>query len=257
MAEALTLTTLLAGMLKFDGIFTLQTKGDGAIPTLVCDMTNSGTLRGYASYDIEKLKQVKEKHEGDGHILPKDLIGKGYLAFTVDQKEVAERYQGLVELSDDKVVDSVQHYFKQSEQIKVGIKVFAKRDDKGQWHGSAIMLQELPAQNTKTANDVEDDWRRCMMLLETATQKEMLDPKLPINTMIYRLFHEEEPRVFDSTRIQKGCRCSREKVSNVLNTLSADEIREYKIDGKVFITCEFCNTQYDFTQGDLDALHNE
>lgn len=252
MAEALTLTTLLAGMLKFDGIFTLQTKGDGAIPTLVCDMTNDGALRGYAAFDLDKIKQAKDNHTGDDHILPRDLIGNGHLAFTVDQKNTTERYQGLVELTGDKVVDCVQHYFKQSEQIKVGIKVFAKRDEAGQWHGGAIMLQELPAQEQeKASSDTADDWRRCMMLLDTATMEEMLDPTLPINSLIYRLFHEEEPRVFDPTLIRKGCRCSREKVENVLKTLKGDEVDEYIVDEKVSITCEFCNTSYDFTRDDL------
>lgn len=258
LAEALTLTTLLAGMLKFNGVFTLQTKGDGAIPTLVCDMTNEGVLRGYAAYDLDKIAKVKENHEGDGHILPKELIGKGYLAFTVDQKEIVERYQGLVELTGDKVVDCVQHYFKQSEQIKVGIKVFAKRDEDGKWHGSAIMLQELPPQDQeKSASDTQDDWRRCMMLLETATAKEMLDPKLPVNTLIYRLFHEEEVRVFDPTMIKKGCRCSRDKIVNILKTLKTDEVEDYIEEGKVSITCEFCNTSYDFTRDELKGLTDD
>ncbi len=258
LAEALTLTTLLAGMLKFDGVFTLQMKGDGAIPTLVCDMTNNGFLRGYAGYDLEKLRQIRQNHTGDDHILPKDLIGKGYLAFTVDQKEVTERYQGLVELTGDKVVDCVQHYFKQSEQIKVGIKVFAQRDDQGQWHGGAVMLQELPEQDSlKTASDLEDDWRRCMMLLDTATATEMLDPKLPINTMIYRLFHEENVRVFETVRIQKGCRCSRAKIVNVLKTLKGEDVEEFMIDGKVSITCEFCNTSYDFIDNDLKEFSSD
>ncbi len=258
LAESLTLTTLLAGMLKFDGVFTLQTKGDGAIPTLVCDMTNDGVLRGYLAFDQEKLDKISAETTDDKTILPKDLIGKGYLAFTVDQKEVAERYQGLVELTGDKIVDCVQHYFKQSEQIKVGIKVFAKRDEDGRWQGSAIMLQELPEKREQqAASDIEDDWRRCMTLLNTATAQEMLDKKLPIHDMIYRLFHEEEIRVFEPTHIKKGCRCSLEKITAFLSTLKTSDLDEYIVDDKVFITCEFCNTNYNFTAQEIKGMTHD
>lgn len=259
--DSMTLTTLLAGMLKFDGIFTMQISGNGAIPLVVCDLTNDGAIRAYASVRQDKLKALEESQQADT-LLPKDLIGEGHLAFTVDQNKTSERYQGIVSLNGERIIDSVQHYFQQSEQIKTGIKLFREQDDTGQWHAGAIMLQSLPTpesaengQHLKTNID-EDDWRRAMILLDTATDKEMLNDKLPVNDMIFRLFHEEQVRVFEPLPIVHQCRCSRDRVADIiLKSVPQDQVPEYLDNGIIHMTCEFCNTRYEFTQEQLDDIY--
>jgi molecular chaperone Hsp33 len=74
----------------------------------------------------------------------------------------------------------------------------------------------------------------------------MLDPNLPLNTLLYRLFHEEGIRVFPPIAIEKGCRCSAEKIRTVMDNLSDDEKQEYAENGVISVTCEFCNTTYEF-----------
>ena len=58
LGEAITLAVVLAGALKYDGIFTLQTKGDGPIRLMVADVSTDGAVRGYAQYDQAKLDAV-------------------------------------------------------------------------------------------------------------------------------------------------------------------------------------------------------
>jgi redox-regulated HSP33 family molecular chaperone len=112
-AETITLAALLSSMLKYEGIFTLQTKGDGPVGMLVADMTSKGEVRGCASFDKERVA----KFGNDTDLLPL-FLGKGYIAFTVDQMGKTDRYQGIVELKGKSLVECVQHYFTQSEQIR-------------------------------------------------------------------------------------------------------------------------------------------
>ncbi len=238
LAEALCLTTLLAGMLKFDGIFTLQTKGDAAVRTVVTDMTNQGVLRGAATFNPEVT-------DAPFH----ELVGKGYLAFTVDQATGDERTQGIVPLEGDTLTACVRNYFQQSEQIDTGFVCHVDKDAHGRWTGGAIMVQNLAREGGHgEAKRVagEEDWQRALALMHSVTSAELLEPTLPLNTLLYRLFHEEGVRVFDPITITRGCRCNPEKIETVLKSLSLEEKREYSDNGVITVTCEFCSTSYQF-----------
>src|SRR5438270_1571102 len=128
LGEAITLAIVLAGALKYDGIFTLQTKSDGPVRLIVADVSTDGAVRGYAQYDSERLEAALEPGLRPGHSpsVP-DLIGAGYIAFTVDQGEDTERYQAIVELVGATLAECAQHYFRQSEQVQAGIKLCVAR----------------------------------------------------------------------------------------------------------------------------------
>lgn len=258
LADTILLAATLASSLKYDGIFTLQTKGDGPVAYTVADVTSVGDLRGYARVDLERLAEQRG-HKGFKADLG-SLLGSGYVAFTVDQGEHTERYQGIVELRGATLADAVRHYFKQSEQLAASIKSFVSKDADGKWVGGAIMLQALPPEDAGTFADHqagvrEEDWHRAGLLLETVTAHELLDPALTANELIYRLFHEESPRIFERRELRPGCRCSRERVTDVLRSLDRGELEELRIDGVVAVTCEFCNATYNFNEQDLDKVY--
>lgn len=243
-AEAVALTLLLGSMLKYEGTFILQAQGDGAVKRIVADMTSNNEVRGTAGFDAEKLAEVAKLENPT----IKDLMGAGYLAFTVDQGLHMERYQGIVELVGQNLKTSIQHYFAQSEQINTAINLASKRDENGNWRAGAIMLQHMP-EHEKIPQDVKpvaENWLRASILLETCSEEELLDPRLTDDTLLYRLFHEEGIRVFPSQKLTKGCRCTPEKLQNVLKTLSDEERQEVAVDGKITMTCEFCNRHFNF-----------
>src|SRR5690606_34950940 len=113
LGEALALTAGLAGLLKFDGTFSLQIKGDGPVTLLATDVTTAGALRGYASHDPERLAPLLA--EGAETPSVARLFGAGYIAFTVDQGPDTERYQGIVDLAGATLADCTHHYFRNSE----------------------------------------------------------------------------------------------------------------------------------------------
>jgi molecular chaperone Hsp33 len=255
LGQTITLAVALAGMLKYDGIFTLQAKGDGPVGMIVADVTSAGDLRGYAHFDEERVAGL-----APGASTIPELLGDGYLAFTVDQGENTERYQGIVELTGSTLTESVNHYFRQSEQIETGMTVTVSRGGDGHgWRSGALLLQRMPGEGGTPvrASDDEDDWRRAMVLMSSVTDAELTDPGLPANDLLFRLFHEEGVRVWPPVPVRAGCRCSRERVSTVLRSLPRSEIEELKVDGKVRVTCQFCSSTYGFDEDELARVYED
>jgi molecular chaperone Hsp33 len=281
LAEALTVTVVLGSALKFEGIFTLQTRGDGPVPMVVTDVTSDGKLRGYAKFDEEKIAELSarlgldESADDDfperpsHHAGVRKLLGEGYLAFTVDQGNSTDRYQGIVELTGISLADCVINYFRQSEQLDTGVSVKVKLRH-GHWRAGGLMLQRMPEDqqqiiNRRLGNDVEDGWRRAMVMLETLKTEEMVDAGLPVNDLLYRLFNEDGVRVFERHPVLRECRCNRERILNMLGNLPREALIDMATgdedeDGEdvsgnghakgghdepsVEVTCEFCSTVY-------------
>lgn len=257
LGEAITLAVVLAGMLKYDGIFTLQTKSDGPVRLIVADVSTAGAVRGYAQYDRERLDEALASGRG-GAPVPQ-LMGAGYIAFTVDQGEHTERYQGIVELVGATLAECAQHYFRQSEQIQAGIKLsVARAGEGGAWRAGGLMLQRVPPEGgyTLLADDVEDAWRRAMVMMSSATSAELVDPELPPRRLLFRLFHEDGVRVFRTQPVEARCRCSRERILGILRSFPDEDVAEMRAEKITTVTCEFCNTRYDFTPDDLAPLNS-
>ena len=247
LGEAIALAVALAGALKYDGIFTLQTKSDGPVRLIVADVSTEGAVRGYAQYDAKRLHEIGLR-PGQSPSVPQ-LIGGGYIAFTVDQGEDTERYQGIVELVGANLAECAQHYFRQSEQIQAGIKLSAARSGPdGTWRAGGLMLQRVPPEGGRRviADDVEDGWRRAMVLMSSATSAELVDPELPPRRLLFRLFHEEQVRVFRTHPLEARCRCSRERIARILRAFPIEDIEDMQKDEVTTVTCEFCNTRYEF-----------
>jgi molecular chaperone Hsp33 len=258
LSEVLTLCLLLSSMLKYEGVFSLQIKGDGAIRTLVADVTSKGEVRAYAGFDDAAVKKLaKRKKDTSNHYY--HLLGKGYMAFTVDHGGTDHRYQGIVELKGESIVDAAQHYLTQSEQIKTSFKMAVHPQD-GHWRSGGIMIQQMPDEDAGKG-DVEpdiEDWTRAAMLLSTCSEGEILSPVLHSADVLYRLFHEEGVRIYSPTHVRFKCRCTRARVIDILRTIPRPEIEDICVkEGRVMIKCEFCSEEYGFTATELDKIYEE
>ena len=255
LGEALALAVALASTLKYDGVFTLQTKGDGPIRLLVADVTTKGAVRGYAQYDAGKLAQATMT----GAVSVPRLLGAGYLAFTVDQGEETERYQGIVALEGATLAECIHHYFRQSEQIAAGIKVAVDRGSDGAWRAGSLLIQKLPdgerAEFLGTREEREDGWRRALILMGSVTSAELTDPALSPEDLLYRLFHEDGVRVFRTHGVRAECRCSRARIDRILRSLPVAERQGLgQADGSMTVTCEFCSASYRFERDAVAAI---
>ncbi len=276
LVEMLTLTAMLSSMMKYDGVFSLQTSGDGPVRPMVSDMTSKGHLRGYAGFDAARLAAVVEGAAVEGAAVEgaaveaaagaevaagvAALLGHGHLAYTVDQGPDMERYQGIVALSGATLADCLQHYFLQSEQIQTGLIVVSGNGSGAQggaWRAAGLILQRLPEEAGRAAAVAPDDdaWRRAMVLQASCTEAELLDPDLPVNDLLYRLFHQEGVRVFQRRPLVARCRCARTRLEETLQSLPRVEIEDLKVDGEVVVTCEYCDRRYHFDDTALARIY--
>ncbi len=268
LGETLALAATLAGALKFDGVFTLQTKGDGPIGLMVADMTSNGQLRGYALFDSERLDaaMTKARESGPGNSVP-HLVGAGHLAFTIDQGPDTDRTQGIVELNGATLADCIHHYFRQSEQIDAAIKVAIGQGPhgggEGAWRAGAMMIQRLPEDRRRAGplatgkdfDDGDDGWREAVVLMGSATAAELTDENLKPDRLLYRLFHDPGVRVYRPVALDAGCQCSRVRVANMLRNIPEDEIKRLIVDGEVVVTCEFCGSRHGFNLARIRELY--
>lgn len=248
LAEATALAAAMASSLKFEGKLILQTQSDGPVNMLVADVTTDGALRGYAQFD-EAAYTALSMHDF------RSLLGKGYIAFTVDQGQYTERYQGIVDLSGSSLAECIQHYFYQSDQVDMTVRVAADRDSAGAWRAGAILAQRLPEiggeGEVSDGAAARDAWDRALAFINSVQADELTDVNLPAQTLLYRLFHEDGVRVSETQALRHQCQCSEDRLKTVLLSLSAEELADCFVDGTVSSTCEFCNTTYAFTPEDL------
>lgn len=265
LSELLALAAAVAGALKFDGVFTLQAKGDGPIRTLMADITSDGAMRGYAQFDHEQFDQADDADErtcgvGGRSSVPR-LLGSGYLAFTVDQGPDTDRYQGIVELAGATLADCAHAYFRQSEQLQAVVKLASVSASGSGPSAAALMVQRLPGAGRATmSGDVEeheadDAWVRTVALMGSCTDEELLDADLHPHQLLFRLFHEDGVRVFEPRGLIMKCRCSQDKVVNMLRSFPRAEIEDLRIGDLVVVTCEFCGVTYEFDEAALNGAY--
>jgi molecular chaperone Hsp33 len=265
LGEAVALTALLGTALKFDGKLIVQTKTDGIVDFLVVNFEAPGKVRGYVRYDKKRLPA----RERDASIDQPTLLGSGHLAITIDQGEDMERYQGIVALSGEDLGGAAQAYFRQSEQLPSFLRLAVARHyqagaNGGEWHWRAggLMLQNLartggkpqaPVEDDALLGEDDDDWERTRILASTVEDHELLDPTLPPDRLLYRLFHEEGVRALPPAPVRAFCRCSREHVGAFLRSFGSAELADMREpDGAISVTCEFCTATYRFAPDEFD-----
>jgi molecular chaperone Hsp33 len=250
LAETIVIAAALASSLKYDGVFTVQAKGDGVVQLLVADVTSNGGVRAYAQFDEDKLSDASVGIK---------LLGNGFLAFTCAAAANADRYQGIVELEGETLSAAVQQYFRQSEQVPTGILASASRDSGGLWRGGCLLLQRMPGEGgfcVECASPEAENWTRAMIVMETCAKAELTDANLPAEALLFRLFHEEGVRVYEPKPLSPQCRCSQERVEAMLKSLPRDEVEALVVGGLIAVTCEFCSKTYAITEPELAGLYS-
>lgn len=249
LAEALVLTALFGALLKDSmGQMTLQAQTEGGvIDLLVCDY-RGGELRGYIKFDAERLAEMPTQPTLFA------LFGKAYLAITFDQSATQERYQGIVPLDGASLADAAESYFAQSEQIPSLIRMGVSPDG----IAGGMLLQHLPEgedgrERLHTRLD-HPEWEHVAILGQTISTAELVDRDLPLETLVWRLFNEEEEvRVIGGAALTKGCRCDIDHIRDVLLRFPADE-RATMADenGIIGVDCAFCSRIFPVSTVGLD-----
>lgn len=235
--ELLSATSLLSATMKFDGIFTLQARGEGDLSMLVADCTRQKMLRGIARL------QPGANPDTDNLV---ELLGKAVLSITIDPSQ-GERYQGVVPLESPKLNHCLEAYFEQSEQLPTRLWLFADGETAG-----GLLLQALPAQ-LQNESDRNSYFDHLAALANTLSAEEFLG--INSQEMLTRLFHQEKVRLFPATEMAFGCSCSEERTSQMLKSLGEREAMEIvEEQGAIEVQCEFCHQQYHFDKTAVSGI---
>ena len=245
LAEALVVTALLGSLLKDqDSQMTVQAQTkDGVIDLLVCDYRN-GELRGYVRHDRGRLDEL-----GPNPSLYA-LFGEGYLAITFDLAATGQRYQGVVPLEGNSLAEACERYFVQSEQVPTLIRVGIHHTAAGCVAGG-LLLQHLPeGEEGRERLHVQLDhpqWEHVSILGGSVKGEELVDPALDLETVVWRLFHEErEVRTEPGPMLTRGCRCTIEHYRDILSRFAVGDRAEMKNDdGLILVDCAFCSREFE------------
>lgn len=264
-AEMALLTALIGQTIKLRWKLSLQVRGDGPARLIATDYYGPtkdgkpGKIRAYASYDKDRIDPT-----GDTFA----QIGKGYFAILIDQGEGTTPYQGITPIAGGSLASCAEAYFAQSEQLPTAFQLtYGKSSVPGgeeSWRAGGIMLQAMPKASPSVAQDAtgedgllaaedfldEDEgenWARATSHLRTAEELEMIGPTVQPTDLLVRLFHEDNPRVFDPQPVEFGCSCSPDKVRQSLSIYSAKDIKYMTTpENTVTADCQFCGSHYVF-----------
>ncbi|WP_112321176.1 Hsp33 family molecular chaperone HslO [Oceanibium sediminis] len=270
-AEAALLTALIGQTIKLRWKLSLQIRGDGPIRLIATDYYGPekegepGRIRAWASFDEARLPD----HTGT----PFEGIGKGMFAILIDQGQGMVPYQGITPLAGGSLAACAETYFAQSEQLPtrftLGMAESFVPGQESTWRSGGIMLQHMPkaspfAKGEATGEgglltrddilggDEAENWNRVNLHLDTVDLTELVGPHVTPDRLLLRLFHEEQPRVFDPQQVRFGCTCGPEKVIQSLSIYSAKDIGHMTTeDGKVTADCQFCGAHYEFEPDEL------
>ncbi|AXT27732.1 Hsp33 family molecular chaperone HslO [Ruegeria sp. AD91A] len=260
-AEMALLTALIGQTVALRWKLSLQVQSKGAVRMIATDYYapqeegQSAQIRAYASFDRDRLTNSA----------PFDQVGEGYFAIMIDQGEGTQPYQGITPLSGGSLSECAEAYFAQSEQLPTRFSLsFGRSTEPGvgeHWRAGGIMLQHMPKASPfaasgegtgeiLTATDLVDgeegeNWGRVNILLDTVEDLEMIGPSVAPTDLLVRLFHEEQPRVYDAQSVQFGCTCSEDRVRQSLSIYSAKDIEKMTTpEGEVTADCQFCGAHY-------------
>jgi molecular chaperone Hsp33 len=249
--QSLALAAALSTALKFRGSFSIHAKGDGAVPMLLADCTESGALRGYARAEPERLAEALAKSEAPS---ARELLGDGYLAFSVDQGGDAARHQGIVAIEGDTLAEMALHYFETSEQIRCNVHLACTKTRSG-WRAGALILERIAGEGgidpDMDAVALDEAWRTAVALAATLRDEELLDDTLPADRLLFNLFGLEGVAADRNRALAFGCRCSRARLSGILEGFPTTDLDHMVTDGSIVMTCEFCNLEFKFGRDEV------
>lgn len=258
-SEMVIITALLGSMVESRWKLSLQVQTDGPVRMIATDyfapteLNEPAKIRAYASFDATRLTDGK----------PFEQLGKGYFAVLVDEGKGTKPYQALSPLEGSSIAEAAEGYFAASEQIATKLIVehgeTYMKDTGTQWRAAGMLLQHLPRslkneggnpdsekEQREHAQRKDEDWNRVNILLNTVESLELLGPYVSPAELVWRLFHEEEPAVYDAREVQFGCTCSEERVRQSLSIYGVKDIEKMTTpEGKVTADCQFCNRHFE------------
>lgn len=233
LGEAIVSCILLAGSIKFEGELSLQFNGNEYLPLIIVQCDNQLHVRACATFK----KGTETEY--------KNAFLNGQMSLTINQYKQVNSYQSIVPISSTSMAENLMLYFAQSEQIPSKVWLAVNKE-----MAAGMILQLMPGQNSQQR---EQFWEYAVQIGQTITEQELLT--LDNETILHRLYHETEIRLYEERPIWFKCRCNQDKMKQILKLLGKEEVQHILQEkGKVEVCCEFCNQKYQFDSIDISMM---
>ena len=243
LGELVCASVLLSSLLKYEGRLAIHAQSEGPVRLLLAECSDKNGIRAIAHYDENKINSL------DNNVSLDSLIGDGKLSIMI-QPAKGKQYQGVVPLNGNTLAECLQTYFEQSEQLPTRIYLAADQQKAG-----GLLLQRLPETNNNINEEANGQWQHITTLASTTRSHELTE--LSADSLLSRLFVEEEIRAFEPQVVQFQCRCSREKTQLALSAMEYSELDDIiREKGCISVDCQFCTTRYEFTRNDVEQMTN-
>ncbi len=245
LGEMAAATSLLTATLKFSGEISLQIQSKGPVSYAVLNATHEQTLRGVARWD-ESLTSLPDTFS--------ELLAQGVLVITITPDE-GERYQGVVALDKPTLAECIEGYFSQSEQLATRVQLMTDVSDTNNAKASGILLQVLPTDASATDVSQASEFEHISKITETLSKDEVFS--LPVEDILYRLYHQEEVELFPAKDVSFACTCSKSRSAEALRHVEKSELHAIiEEEGAVVMNCQYCHAEYRFDSIDVEAIHS-
>ncbi|MDF2179211.1 Hsp33 family molecular chaperone HslO [Aliiglaciecola sp. CAU 1673] len=235
LGELMAATSLLTATLKFEGDIAVQLQSEGPVKYAVINGTHQQALRGVARWDGDVPEDFSQ------------MFKKGLLAITITPKE-GERYQGMVALDKPSLAECLEAYFAQSEQLATRV-ILRTQLAQGESKAAGMLLQILPM-----VESAKEEFEHLVQITDTISDDELFN--LPVNDILYRLYHQEEVEMFTPQPVLFKCSCSKERSASALASVDKQDLLELvRQDGCVVLNCQYCHAEYKFDAIDIEAIH--
>lgn len=244
LAEMAAATSLLTATLKFEGEVGIQIQSEGVLKYAVINATHDQTMRGVARWD-ETQDTIPDTFA--------ELVTKAYMVITITPTE-GERYQGVVALDKPNLALCLEDYFLQSEQLATRVMLFTDLADSDAPKSGGMLLQVLPQSSENTVVTADSDFEHLSQLTKTMTADELFS--LPVEQLLYRLYHEEDVELYPAQPVTFSCTCSKERSAAALQNIDKAELLTIVAEeGAISMNCQYCHSVYRFDAIDIEAIH--
>lgn len=243
LGEAVMLACLVGASLKFEGKILVQAEGDGPVTMLVGEYNTNGNVRGYARYNAEGWANLKRVNKGGEPHMPQlfGRTGRLGLILVQDNPDI-QPYQGIVPLNKASLSQCAEDYFFMSEQVPSRIRLAIEKTPDG-WTAGGMLIQRIAGDDAR--GDTDEGWREAEALFNTLSDGELTDTGLPMQDLLYRLFHEQGVSLEGAIPLADQCTCNQERLTATLRQMPDESLRDLvEPDGTLSIDCQFCARHY-------------
>ena len=219
---------------KTGSSMTLQIQNAESGALFVANCNEQGHLKAYANETAQQ--STFESHSEQG----------ATFAATVYRNE--QVYQSFIPMEYKTITKAIEAYFTHSVQADTQLRVWTHEEGEN-LTCSALFLQTLPEDEDKKT---PDDWQRTAMLLDTVKQEEA-NTLMPAE-LLYRLFHEDDTRLFEAMPLDFKQDNPRDRMATALISLGEATCREMLQEGDITMQDAYTGTEETFTEEDITTL---